>query len=393
MMLLSPEHRVLLCCAREGPETYRDVKLREALSQVTDWHNLRQTALNHAVYPSLYRCLTQVAPEVLHPAFLQEIQGLYRAQAHCNLRITGELLGLLAFFERQGVEVLPFKGPVLAQLAYGDLTMRRFVDLDLLVHEGDIPKVKKLCLSLGYQLEHAYTTKQEEVCLRNTCEFSFSHPRRTILDVHWRFAPNCLGGGPNVHKAFARRVPVNLMGKTLSTLSPLDHLLVLCLHGFNPCVNLSQISDMAMLIKSQTHWDWEVLLYEAEAGRMRRTTLLGLSLAHDILGAPVPPHITALAAKDHAVTRLRRQVWQSLFSYTRKVPGLFSSAFYQGQTQDRLRDKFNYIWIGSFVPTVQDWRWISLPDSRYWLYYFLRPLRLFIQGVLGALRNRRSREE
>jgi hypothetical protein len=389
-MPASPEHQVFICCVGVKFETSRNLALAEALGRVADWHYLRQAALHHGVFPSLYRCLSQAAPEMLPPAFLQELQDLFRVQAQRNLRITRELLRLLALLEGHGVLALPFKGPVLAQLAYGDLTMRRFVDLDLLVREGDIPKVKDLCLSLGYQLEHAYTTKQEEVYLRNTCEFSFSHPRRTILDVHWRFAPNCLGGGPNVHRAFARRVPVNLMGKTVSTLSPLDHLLVLGLHGFNPCVNISQISDVAMLIKSQTHWDWEVLLYEAEAGRMRRTTLLSLFLAHEILGAPVPAHITALAAEDHAVTRLRRQVWQSLFSYQRKEPGLFSSAFYQGQAQDSLRNKLNYIWYGSFVPTVQDWRWVSLPDSRYWLYYFLRPCRLFIQGVLGALRNRRS---
>jgi hypothetical protein len=301
---------------------------------------------------------------------------------------------LLALLERQGVLALPYKGPVLAQVAYGDVTLRQFVDLDLLVRRADMPKVKNLLLTLGYRLDHAYTPKQEESHLRFTCEFSFSHTHWTMLDVHWRFAADYLGGGPDAARAFARRVPVSLIGKTVYTLSPADHFLVLCLHGaFHRWSQLFLITDVAHFIQAQPQWDWNAVLQEAAAGRMRRLVLLGLSLAQELLEAPLPPHITALAARDRAVMRLRRQVLQSLFSPPEIEPGLLLGSLFQWQTRERLGDKLRYIWIRTFLPTVQDWDWVSLPDSRYWLYYFLRPCRLFSQGVLSPLRHRFSRKE
>jgi Uncharacterised nucleotidyltransferase len=386
---LSPEDRILLYCSAAGVEASQEKKVPEALNQVAAWQYLRQAAWHHGIFPSLYCCLSHVAPDVLPPAFLQEIQDLYRAHAQRNLKITRELLRLLALLENHGLAALPFKGPVLAQVAYGDVTLRQFVDLDLLVRRADMPRIKKLLLSLGYRLDHAYTAKQEEVHLHHANEFSFSHPDKTRLDVHWRFVPLCLGGGPDVDLAFARRVPLNLMGKTVYTLSPTDHLLVLCLNGaFDPYALLSQISDVAHFIRSQPTLDWETILHEAETVGLRRVVLLRLSLAQEILEAPVPSHIRALAAEDQAVARLRRQMWQSLFSYPEKEPDLFLSGLRQWQTRERFGDKLHYVWKRTFLPTVQDWHWVSLPDSRYWLYYLLRPWRLFVQGVLMPLKHR-----
>jgi hypothetical protein len=78
-------------------------------------------------------------------------------------------------------------------MAYGAVTLRQFVYLDLLVCLVDMPKVKNLLLHRGYKLGHTSTPKQEEKHLRFTCEFFFSHPYGTMIDVHWRFATNYMG--------------------------------------------------------------------------------------------------------------------------------------------------------------------------------------------------------
>jgi hypothetical protein len=37
---------------------------------------------------------------------------------------------------------------------------------------------------------------------------------------------------------------------------------------------------------------------------------------------------------------------------------------------------------------VQDWRWVRLPDSLYFLYYVLRPVRLAVEGLVRPLLRR-----
>jgi hypothetical protein len=44
---------------------------------------------------------------------------------------------------------VPFKGPALAVQAYGDLSLRQYDDLDLLIHEADVPRAYQLLIANG----------------------------------------------------------------------------------------------------------------------------------------------------------------------------------------------------------------------------------------------------
>jgi len=66
--------------------------------------------------------------------------------------MTQHLLKVLDLLTGSGVEAIPFKGPVLAVQAYGDLLMRSFVDLDILIHAKDLSRVSKILIDQGYIL-------------------------------------------------------------------------------------------------------------------------------------------------------------------------------------------------------------------------------------------------
>ena len=54
-----------------------------------------------------------------------------------NLLMLGELIKLLNLFEKQGLNVIPYKGPILAIYAYKNLALRQFDDLDIFVNKND----------------------------------------------------------------------------------------------------------------------------------------------------------------------------------------------------------------------------------------------------------------
>jgi len=282
-----------------------------------------------------------------------------------------------------------YKGPVLAQVAYGDIALRQYVDLDILIGPKNTGYVRDLLVARGYRLRYSFTEKNERVHLERAHEFTFEHPQRTMLDVHFRFAADYLGGGPDPEEVMARRVPVQILGKTVYSLHPEDNLLMLCQHGtFHAWSKLGGVSDVAHLLQSQASWDWPGLVERAGKYGLRRQFLLGVSLAQELLGAPVPREILQQADDDASLVTLRRQIISDMLVKSEADRGLVEESLFYLKTRDCFKDKLTLILIRLFIPSVEDWRWVPLPDSCYWLYYVIRPLRLGLQGLVLPLLQR-----
>ena len=333
-----------------------------------DWEAVRRKALDHGVFPCLYRRIADICPEAVPAEVLGDWQRLYKIQAQHNLGRVGELFKVLAFLKSHGVEAMTLKGPVLAKMAYGDLALRQFYDLDLLVRPQDMPPVKEALLSAGYSRLDTFTPKQERLHLKRAYELSFVHPKFTELDIHWRF-PDFLGGGLDADTAFGRKVQVNLEGKLVYALAPEDMLLFLCLHGgFEAWPTLSMVSDVARLLRCQETWDWSGLMHRAESLGMRRRLLLGLSLAEELLAAPVPSSITARINADPVLLGLYQQIQGELLAGSSSATRFGAKNLFQIKIRERVKDKLAFVWVRSAVSQKADWWWLPLPDYLYWLY-------------------------
>lgn len=385
----SPEYRALLLALRLQDGRDAGAALRDALAQVTDRGGLLRMALRHKVFPSLFRRVADACPDAVPPEFLADLKQLHRALIRHNLRLTGALFKILQLFASHNIQAVPYKGPVLAAVAYGDIALRQFDDLDILVPKRDLNLVRELLTREGYSLCCDLTPQQERFHLRYTCELTFQHPQKPLLDIHWRLAADYLGGGPDPDLMLQRGVPVLLEGKPVSSLAPEDMLLMLCLNGaFHLWNTLGSVLDVAGLVKSQSRWDWPDLIRRAGNLGMRRMLLLGLYLAQEMLGAPVPPEIIREADADPAVVALRRWVPRNMWMRSGKDLGFLEQTFFYLQTRDCFKDKLRHVWFRLSIPTVEDWRWVPLPDSLYGLYYVIRPLRLGWQGLVRPLMRR-----
>jgi hypothetical protein len=163
-------------------------------------------------------------------------------------------------------------------------------------------------------------------------------------------------------------------------------LLVLCVNGaFHLWSKLLLVCDVAELVQTHQGWDWPWIVERARAQGLLRMLLLGVSLAAELVGAPVPWEVSGLAARDRGVTILRASVLRGLFLPKNIEPSLLETSRFQLRALDARKAKVTYCWIRAAAPTVQDWQWIRLPDSLYFLYYLLRPVRLVVQGLARPL--------
>jgi hypothetical protein len=383
-----PEDELLLCCARTSIDAARAARIKALLGQGIDWDYLIRTALRHGLMPLLYRNLKNTCPEAVPQARLDQLRAHFRYNILRSMSLSGELLKLLRLLEEHSIPAIPYKGPVLAVSVYGDVALRRFGDLDILVHKRDVLRAKDLLISLGYRPELCMNPAQEAAYLRSQCEYDFIHATSNFLvEIHWKILPSyCFP--LDSERLWEHLETVSLLGVEVPSLSAENLLLVLCAHGSkHRWERLELICAVAELLRVHQAMDWEQVIELADSSRSRRTLLIGLLLAHDLLDAALPEKVLQSGQADPTAVSLAAQVRGRLFRDDSSAPGpLERFQFFRIRTRERLWDRLWYGLHQVTTPGAREWKLLALPSALYFLYYPLRPIRLAGE-VLGLLKT------
>jgi hypothetical protein len=384
LVAVRPENELLLLCARARGGADAAGRIGELARAGIDWEFLYRLAQRHAVLPLLYRGLEANAPGAAPPEFRQRLRGKFRENATRNTLLAGELLGIARLFESEGVPVLAYKGPALAVQAYGDLSLRRFIDLDIIVRRRDVGRAGALLRSLGFSKPEGLTESQEEFLLRRQHNLAFTRDAgRLIVELHWEVAPAPFADVPLGVRAWERAVSVPLFGGEVRSLSPEDLLLALCVHGTKHLwERLAWVCDVAALLDSQASLDWPFILRQAHDSRVERMLYVGLHLARGLLGAHVPDDVRPTDA-DSVVAGLTAEVTRGLFEEAGYEPAsLVRSVKFNMRARRRLRDRAKYLRF-ILTPTDGDLTAVRLPSRMSFVYYLLRPVRLVLKRDAG----------
>lgn len=366
---------LLACCSTRAIDTGWLLAL---LQHPLDWPYLEAIALRHQVFPLFYRRLESLGLEHLPPAVAQSLQEKARKNGARNLVLTNELLQLLHRFQNEGISVLTFKGPTLATLAYGDLSLRRFTDLDLFVPMTEIDRARQLLKEMGYRPQLDLTPAQDRVYTRFHYGYTFIHTHRKIqIDLHWDLLRQHFSFSPSPALIWAALDWINLAGQRVPTLRPEALLLFLCAHSAKDnWWQLKFVCDLAHLLQRQPDLNWDWIF--SHAGQLGSRPMLdsGLLLAHQLLQAPLPPGLAEQLAAQPQLADLTRQVQQHLFRDSLPPAGQFFIPKIYLQTMDRWQDRL-WFWLDVLTtPTRAEWQIVVLPPALAFLYYPLRSLRL-----------------
>jgi len=377
-----PENELLVSLARVSLTGAKSERVRELLSNNLDWDYLIATADHHNVLPLVYRQLVAQATSVSADA-LSQLKNLNQENTRQSLLLTGELCKVLDLLAAHDVPAIPFKGPTLGVLAYGDVGLRQFSDLDILVRKQDVLNVKDLLLAEGFKPTQRLTNSQEAALLRFDCAYNFTSKKNAVFDVHWDFAAPHFSFPVDVSRSWSCLQTVTIGGKQFSTLRAEDLLLVLCFHGFtHSWERLGWVCDVAGLIDRRRDFDWPLVLDKATRHGCRRILWLGIVLASELLEASVPTDVLQTAQSDPMVNRIIENVQERLFAPEPVSSGMLNEALVQLRMRERGRDKLMSGFRLATAPRSYDWMFLTLPRWLFFLYYPLRPLRL--AGKYGA---------
>ncbi|HSU13331.1 nucleotidyltransferase family protein [Longimicrobium sp.] len=373
--------------AERRPVSARELLLRAARMGTAEddaslggmeWPHVFALAERHRMIPLLHRHLAD-AP--LPAEVSAELRARNRDEVHRALRLAAELRRLLAALGAAGIEVLAYKGPALAVQAYGDLSLRSFVDLDLLVRPGDVPRALGVLDAQGYAPALALSPAQERYFRRVDGDYPLVHRQTELLvELHARVSSERFCMPVETHGLMRRAQSVPVGGGAMRTLGDDDLLLVLCVHGAkHRWKRLEWLAAVAALLRGQ-RGDVATVLERATQARARRTVLLGLSLARRLLDAPLPPAVVREIEGDAALSRLADEAVRRMFEETGdEGEDTAANLAFNLRARDGTMDRARYAGRWLFGPSPEDWRWAHLPDALFPLYRVLRPVRLLMR--------------
>jgi hypothetical protein len=356
-------------------------RIQALLQQQLDWDYLLQTAPLHGMIPLLYTHLQAICPEAVPPDILERLQNHYQGNAQRNLFLTGELLKFLDLFQQHEIAAVPFKGPILAASIYGNLALRQFGDLDILIHKQDVIKAKELMLAQGYQLEMISLTKaQEAAYIQSQAEYNFWRAEgssRINVELHWGIVPGDFARAIAPECFFSPLEPISLQQKTILTFTPENLLLILCIQRSKHLwERLDWICDIAEILRTHPQMNWQQVIEKATQLGCRRMLFLGLYLAKELLQAELSQVVWENVQTDPQVEAIALKVTQRLFQQNDNLPRAYIRSLFHLQTKERLQDKVEYCLRLGVTPTVTEWARLPLPNSLSFMYYLTRPLRL-----------------
>jgi len=361
-----PVASLLVAVSRLSPD------VEPGLARV-DWDRVIEAAEHHAVAPLLTRRLAAL-PEGAPPYVLARLSARFDANALRNVALSQELAELLGRLALHGVSAMPIKGPTLALCAYGDLALREFGDLDIVVRPSDLDHARALLDGWGYQPLARLSPTGERALRASDHHVPLVHERsKLMVELHWSLDNGRPGRYLDADWVWKNARTVSLLGRDVPSLSWSALLVYLCVHGAKHGFSrLGWLRDIAGVLAAAPEGELAAAAELASEVDARRRLALGVRLAREFLGAPARRDVEPVELPDWDA--LERDVHALLFGAG--GTGLASWIAFQCATFDKLRDRAGYWFHTLAAPHVADVEALTLPRWLAGAYYVFRPARL-----------------
>jgi hypothetical protein len=388
----APEMQLVLACARAqlNPATAGEIVLDAG--QPLDWFKAIDLASFHRLSPVLISQVQQHATARLPETISLRLIERFRAHTIRNFELTKELLEILSLLEKRSVDTLAFKGPVLSQQLYGDLALREFLDLDILVPPGDAWMVIGLLSAKGFKPHFTLTRRQFARFQGSRFDMGLYHAAKEVLvEVHWALVSPGYSFSPAAEMPWESVQSVLIADRSIKTFSAETQLLCSCLnqakHNWS---RLGWLMDLAALIHQSPAMDWQQIQKRAGSFGTARMIRVSLQLVQRLFEVTLPGNIAEWVENDVCSSKIAEKILKHLLlvDTTAEQPPPSDPLF--RASMESLADRAFYWFDNALRPTPLEWALLPLPDALYPLYYPIRVGRLVCKHTAGRLLARRT---
>lgn len=380
---LDAEWSFLLAACSEIPREEKTARLRALSRAPVRWKLLFDLADHHRTQALLYQALAGVE-DAIPPSDMSALTQRYQTNLHKALFLSRELIRIVDHLSALGIEVMPYKGLALAEIAYGDIALRQVGDIDILIRPQDLPRAHAAVRELGYTPHLVFSEEEERAYLKSGYECAFDGLfGPNLLELQWAIQPRFYAMDFDMGSLFQRAATINVAGHPMKTPSSEDLLLVLSAHAAKHVWGrLIWLCDLArMMSLSSLDWSW-IGSQARELGivRILRVTML---LANRLLDAAIPPaaqvNFPEVAATLSLVDEIQTQI-ASGAEYNVESQAYFRLMM---RLRERPSDRRRFLSRLIFTPGPGEWQAVRLPAPLFPLYRLIRLSRLAAKFVRG----------
>lgn len=401
--LLTHELRIILACVGSESTLDQSADFRKVIPKNTDWQSVIEYAQHHRLIPLIYNHLNTHYSELVPIGVLDQFKKVNEQVVRQSLAQAAELKRIIPALNQNSIDAVILKGRALAKQLYGDISMRQSRDIDLLVRKSDVIKTDSILHDLGFNIANLKSGLPLDSALgrrfiRGRPELDYiSKSRSTFVDLHWHLSHSFHAFPVDMTKLWSKmRLVENEYGQVHEL--PLSmHFIFLCYHGAkHHWLRLHWLLDIAILI-NQGNLDWDYIIESAKQLGVLPAISLASILTNRFFNTPVPDLIlqnSSLMDNGHKLTNLmiKDMIRNPADIENQIMPFMdFKRIKIGHRLQTRLEHRF-FTWTDLIFPSETDYQSIKIPDFLFFLYFFIRPLRLagkLIQRVLYSLAIRK----
>lgn len=302
---ITNEVELLLSCIKTKVNTSL---IETILKKSIDWQLVIEKAISHEVLPLLYHNIAQLESQKVPQNVLTISKNSYYFTLARNIYLWKEFCSLQNIFHSVGIKIIPLKGIILSKILYHNVALRPMQDIDILIQQEDLLFAKKQLQQLGYQPYLKNLT--EEYWKKYHCHFAFININKNIIvELHWALAPP----RPNkidIREAWQRSKIQIIDQAELSTLSPEDTLLSLCLHICKNVANLEYIklknlNDIhELMIQYDKAINWNYIVDQILFLRLKGNFFYIYLLTKAFFGTYWPPNLISIVKPGTVRTKI-----------------------------------------------------------------------------------------
>jgi len=385
---LAPEWSLLRTACSEIPRDEKIDRLRLLSREIVRWDLVFDLANHHGTQPLLYQALVGIEDadaDAVPPAAMSTLKQLYQTNLHKALFLSRELIRIVDRLSALDIEVMPYKGLAVAEVAYGDIALRQSGDIDLLIHPQDLPRIRDAVRELGYTPHLAFSEAEERAYLKSGYECAFdASAGPNLLEVQWAIQPRFYAIDFDMPGLFQRAATVTVAGHSMKTPSSEDLLLVLSAHAAKHVWGrLIWLCDIARIM-SLPSLDWSWIGSQARNLGIVRILRVTMLLTNRLLDARTPPAAQANLPEDPEALTLVEEIRPLVASES--LYNVESLAYFRlmMRLRERPADRLRFLQRLLVTPGPSEWQAVRLPTPLFPLYPLVRLSRLAARFVRGS---------
>lgn len=296
--MLKTEDLLIRYCSHIDIEEEMRGKIKNILRQDLNWENFLQKANNGSVSPLLYKTILNfnIFQNFVPERIVNRLKNIYYYTVKENIIILKTAEKIVAAINEEGIETMVLKGPILAEIVYGDIGLRPIrADIDILVKRGDLANLDAILKDNGYSTP--YDIGNLLRCHPDYCHntVSYSKPYNIPMHLHWHIINFTPYSSDIIQKIDMDRIWSNSEEMRIGdiesrTLSIHHQIIYLCMHAlqhsYQPLILLCDINEFLRVEKERI--DWNVLIEESFKFGLSRYVYYGLYVVSEILETDIP---------------------------------------------------------------------------------------------------------